>query len=108
MRNEYVLHVSLAEWQAELENVRRRTQRDLENAHKYALEKFLNDLLPIQDSMEMGLVAAKDSIDPERTKLLSWLSVGSGAAILILIAAFFIIYIAFVFFAVVAAESGSF
>ena len=46
--------------QAELENVRRRSQRDLENAHKYALEKFLQDLLPIQDSMEMGLTAAQD------------------------------------------------
>ena len=56
----------------------------------------------------IGLVAAKDSVDPERTKLLSWLSVGSGAVILILIAAFIIIYIAFVFFAVVAAESGGF
>lgn len=50
--------------QAELENGRRRAQRDLENAHKYALEKFLQDLLPIQDSMEMGLAAAKeDSAD---------------------------------------------
>jgi len=46
--------------QAELENVRRRAQRDLENAHKYALEKFLHELLPIQDSLEMGLAAAKD------------------------------------------------
>jgi molecular chaperone GrpE len=46
--------------QAELENIRRRAQRDLENAHKYALEKFLHDLLPIQDSMEMGLAAAQD------------------------------------------------
>ena len=46
--------------QAELENGRRRAQRDLENAHKYALEKFLQDLLPIQDSMEMGLAVAKD------------------------------------------------
>ena len=45
--------------QAELENVRRRGQRDLENAHKYGLEKFLQDLLPIQDSLEMGLEAAK-------------------------------------------------
>ncbi len=45
--------------QAELENVRRRSQRDLENAHKYGLEKFLQDLLPIQDSLEMGLEAAK-------------------------------------------------
>ena len=46
--------------QAELENVRRRAQRDLESAHKYALEKFLHDLLPIHDSLEMGLAAAKD------------------------------------------------
>ncbi len=46
--------------QAELENGRRRAQRDLENAHKYALEKFLQDLLPIQDSMEMGLLVAQD------------------------------------------------
>jgi len=46
--------------QAELENVRRRAQRDLENAHKYALEKFLHDLLPIHDSLEMGLAAAQD------------------------------------------------
>jgi molecular chaperone GrpE len=46
--------------QAELENVRRRSQRDLENAHKFALEKFLHDLLPIHDSLEMGLVAASN------------------------------------------------
>jgi len=45
--------------QAELENVRRRGQRDLENAHKYALEKFLQDLLPIHDSLEMGIEAAR-------------------------------------------------
>jgi len=45
--------------QAELENVRRRAERDLENAHKYALEKFFLELLPVKDSMEMGLEAAK-------------------------------------------------
>jgi len=45
--------------QAELENVRRRGQRDLENAHKYGLEKFLQDLLPIQDSLEMGIEHAR-------------------------------------------------
>jgi molecular chaperone GrpE len=54
--------------QAELENVRRRSQRDLENAHKYALEKFLHDLLPIHDSLEMGLLAAKDE-NADVTKL---------------------------------------
>ncbi|MGD8925698.1 MAG: nucleotide exchange factor GrpE [Thioalkalispiraceae bacterium] len=54
--------------QAELENVRRRSQRDLENAHKYALEKFLHDLLPIHDSLEMGLVAASNE-DADIAKL---------------------------------------
>jgi molecular chaperone GrpE len=45
--------------QAELENVRRRAERDLENAHKYALEKFFLELLPVKDSLEMGLEAAR-------------------------------------------------
>ena len=40
---------------AELENVRRRAQRDVENAHKYALEKFAGELIGVKDSLEMGL-----------------------------------------------------
>jgi molecular chaperone GrpE len=44
---------------AEMENLRRRTQRDLESAHKYALERFVNELLPVKDSLEMGLEASK-------------------------------------------------
>lgn len=44
--------------QAELDNVRKRTSRDIENAHKYALEKFINDLLPVLDSMELGITAS--------------------------------------------------
>lgn len=44
--------------QAELENSRRRTQRDVESAHKYGLEKFALALLPVIDSLEMGLAAA--------------------------------------------------
>ncbi|MBI3187540.1 MAG: nucleotide exchange factor GrpE [Gammaproteobacteria bacterium] len=49
---------------AEMENLRRRTQRDLENAHKYALEKFVTELLPVKDSLEMGLdVAKQGSVD---------------------------------------------
>lgn len=46
---------------AEMENLRRRTQRDLENAHKYALEKFAGELLPVKDSLELGLDAAKQN-----------------------------------------------
>jgi len=45
---------------AELENTKRRMQRDIENAHKYAVEKFVIELLPVKDSLEMGLEAAKD------------------------------------------------
>jgi len=43
---------------AEMENLRRRTQKDMENAHKFALEKFVTELLSVKDSLEMGLDAA--------------------------------------------------
>ena len=40
--------------EAEMQNLRRRTERELVNAHKFALEKFLNDLIPVVDSLELG------------------------------------------------------
>jgi molecular chaperone GrpE len=43
---------------AEMENVRRRSQRDVENAHKFAVEKLLGDLLPVLDSLEKAEEAA--------------------------------------------------
>lgn len=43
---------------AEIENNRKRAERDIENAHKYALKNFVEDLLPVIDSMEMGQTAA--------------------------------------------------
>jgi len=43
---------------AEIENNRKRAERDIENAHKYALKSFVENLLPIIDSMEMGQTAA--------------------------------------------------
>ncbi|MEN8167716.1 MAG: nucleotide exchange factor GrpE [Pseudomonadota bacterium] len=45
---------------AELDNLRKRTQRDLENAHKFATEKFSQDLLQVWDSLELGHEAAMD------------------------------------------------
>jgi molecular chaperone GrpE len=39
---------------AELENVRKRAARDVEQAHKYALEKFALELLPVRDSLELA------------------------------------------------------
>jgi molecular chaperone GrpE len=46
---------------AEMENVRRRAQRDVENAHKFAVEKLLSDLLPVVDSLEKAEEAAKST-----------------------------------------------
>ncbi len=43
---------------AEAENVRRRAERDIENAHKYALEKFAGQLLPVADSLDKSVEAA--------------------------------------------------
>ncbi|CAH9015948.1 nucleotide exchange factor GrpE [Candidatus Nitrosacidococcus sp. I8] len=45
---------------ADLENQRRRYERELEKARKYTLEKFAQDLLPLRDSLEMGLSQAQE------------------------------------------------
>ena len=51
---------------AEMENLRRRTQKDLENAHKFGTEKFVTELLPVMDSMELGLAAEDASAESLR------------------------------------------
>ena len=40
---------------AEVQNIRRRAEQDIEKAHKFALEKFATDLLAVLDSLERGL-----------------------------------------------------
>lgn len=45
---------------AEVENVRRRADRSVENAHKFALEEFVADLLPAIDSFERAVAAAHE------------------------------------------------
>jgi len=54
--------------QADIENLRKRRERDVANAHKFALEKFAVDLLPVRDSLEMGLAAAQDSADAAKLR----------------------------------------
>jgi len=44
--------------QADMENQRKRAQNDISKAHKFALENFANELLPVKDSLEAGLLAA--------------------------------------------------
>ena len=46
--------------QAEMENLKRRTSKDLENAHKYALDGFVKALLEVNDSLSIGLKLAMD------------------------------------------------
>lgn len=59
---------------AELENVRKRAARDIENARKFALERFATELLAVRDSLEMGIPAAEgasaaDIIEGSKTTL---------------------------------------
>jgi len=42
---------------AEMENLQRRSRLDIENAHKFAVEKFVTDIIPVIDSLELGLTA---------------------------------------------------
>lgn len=46
---------------AELENVRKRAQRDVENAHKFSLERFARELLAVRDSLELGIESGAES-----------------------------------------------
>ncbi|YCI30220.1 nucleotide exchange factor GrpE [Erwinia sp. PK3-005] len=55
--------------QAEIENIRRRTELDVEKAHKFALEKFANELLPVIDSLERALEVA-DKTNPELSAMI--------------------------------------
>ena len=53
---------------AEMENLRKRSAREVENAHKYGLERFAAELLPVKDSMESGLEAAGDETGVEQIR----------------------------------------
>ena len=51
---------------AEMDNLRRRSVKDLENAHKFGIEKFVTELLPVLDSMVMGLAVEDASAESLR------------------------------------------
>ena len=50
--------------EAEMQNVRRRADRDVENAHKFGLERLVQQILPIVDSLEKALEAKTNQDDP--------------------------------------------
>lgn len=49
--------------QAEMQNVRRRSEIDVEKAHKFALEKFVKELLPVADSLEKAVESTEGHED---------------------------------------------
>jgi molecular chaperone GrpE len=69
-RDEAAAHLDdLLRAKAEIENLRKRSARDLENAHKFGLEGFMNELLPVKDSVELGLDAAADAeVDADKLR----------------------------------------
>lgn len=51
---------TLVRLQAEMENNRKRSEKQVEDAHKYSSQKFVEALLPVVDSLEMGMTAEGD------------------------------------------------
>ena len=49
--------------EAEMQNLQRRTARDVENAHKFGVEKFVLNMLPVVDSLEKAIESTGDSVD---------------------------------------------
>jgi molecular chaperone GrpE len=66
---------------AELDNVRKRAQRDIDNAQRYALERFAAELLPARDSLEL---AAQSAASADSASLIA----GQQATLQLLSAAF--------------------
>lgn len=56
--------------QAEIQNIRRRAEQDVEKAHKFALEKFSKELLTVVDNLERGLDALDKAVTDETTQTL--------------------------------------
>lgn len=47
--------------QAEMQNLRRRAERDVEKAHKFGLEKLINGLLPVLDNFDRAIAAVPEA-----------------------------------------------
>lgn len=72
---------------AETENVRRRAKQDTENAHKFALEKFALELLPVKDGLEMGLAAVSSDKEANSEDTVAHLKEGTELTLKMLVSA---------------------
>ena len=55
--------------QAEMMNIKRRAEQDVEKAHKFALEKFVSELIPVVESLEKGIENAEQGGGQHETML---------------------------------------
>ena len=55
--------------QAEMMNIKRRAEQDVEKAHKFALEKFVSELIPVVESLEKGIENAEQGEGQHETML---------------------------------------
>jgi len=53
---------------ADLSNAQRRAERDLANAHKFGVEKLALELIPVKDSMEMGMAAVAEGDEQDKVR----------------------------------------
>ena len=53
---------------ADLDNIRKRAQKDIEAANRYGLEKFAQELLPVRDSLELAVQTAEKAADVRSLK----------------------------------------
>lgn len=64
-----VLREQVLRSQAEAQNTRRRAEQDIEKARKFALEKFVSDLLPVADNLERAVAAVNIEDDAHKAIL---------------------------------------
>ena len=62
--------------QAEMENLRRRTQQELEKRSKFAVSSFAQDLLPVNDNLSRAMASIPDSEKENQNDLVKNLLVG--------------------------------
>ena len=62
------LEEALLRAKAELDNVRKRATKDVQSAHKFGTEKFVKEILPLKDSLELGVASAEEGTEISAVK----------------------------------------
>jgi len=62
------LEESLLRAKAEADNVRKRAAKDVQSAHKFGTENFVKEILPLKDSLELGVASAEEGTEISAVK----------------------------------------